>query len=355
MRKKICMIGIAVIMSLGLVACGGKETDTPDANDEAKTESPVEPADEADNKDEDNKDEVSEDNNDEAGETDAAENPSGEWTLEGAFIDDSENHLLIYHMKVEDGYDEEGWSLTAIFGEDIYGGEVEVKGGVMAGKIATYDDNGDKDEEIEVTLKEEDGQIIFKSSDGREYKFKQDDTDYSEANDDLMPFFQYNQIYGDDPDPVEAAAYDYLAFEKEKDADPSYALIPYVNVIAVDDSNEKDVLIYGDYFIMELKKDGDTLVEVSGSHCPGVIHAERFGEGEMAIYSANSMDEGFTDDDVKTLFGKHFKEYTKATSDYEKVDKEKAQIIADYVKANNLEITKYELTGEEAKDLPEAK
>ena len=54
------------------------------------------------------------------------------------------------------------------------------------------------------------------------------------ANADALASFRYNEIYGiKGSDPVEAAAYDYLAFDAVKDSDPNHAVIPYVKVISI--------------------------------------------------------------------------------------------------------------------------
>lgn len=97
---------------------------------------------------------------------------------------------------------------------------------------------------------------------------------------EALPFFQYNKIYEcNGYDPAEAAVYEYLAFERPEGYDPYRVLIPYVNIVAIDDSDQESSLIYGDYYLYEFEKHEDTLVMTSGSHCPGVIHAMRDGEG----------------------------------------------------------------------------
>jgi len=174
----------------------------------------------------------------------------------------------------------------------------------------------------------------------------------SETYGDLLPYFQYNQIYGEeDFDAVEAAAYDYLAFDAESDYDPSNVMIPYVSIVDIDESDAEDVLIYGDFWLWEFEKDDDILVAVSGGHRPGIIHAERFGEDETAIYSALSMDEAYTDDEEEGLFGEYYDDYVSISSNQDARDEKTAKIIADYVNANDIEVTKYQLSGEDPKEL----
>ena len=169
-----------------------------------------------------------------------------------------------------------------------------------------------------------------------------------------LPFFRYNEIYAgtDSADPVYAAAYDYLSFEKTNEYEPENTMIPYVHVIAVDESDPSDVLIYGDYYLWEFALEGDVLTAVSGGHCPGVIHAERSGEGVTAVYSAVSMDEAFTESDTAALFGQHIDEYRAVASDDQARDAAAAQVIADYVRVNGLDVTRYQIGGAEPRELP---
>ncbi|MBR1692160.1 MAG: hypothetical protein IJ711_05220, partial [Lachnospiraceae bacterium] len=263
MRKGM-ITGLAVFMLLNCAACGSKETAAELVDTEVV---------------------ASEEDN-------GAEAAASAWTAEGNFVDDADNHMQIYHMLVENGYDEDGWSVMVVFGESIYGGEMDEQDGMLTGVIGTYEDDGTPGPEMEASLTVEDGQILLRTGDGKEYYFRQDDTDYSEAfSRESLPFFQYNQIYGTNGfDAVEAAAYDYLAFKAERDYDPAHVMLPYVHVVEMDESDPGDVLLYGDYYLWEFEKDGDILVAVSGGHRPGIIHAERFGEGETAIYSALSME-----------------------------------------------------------------
>ena len=129
-------------------------------------------------------------------------------------------------------------------------------------------------------------------------------------------------------------------------------MVPYVNIIGVEESDPEDVLIYGDYYLWEMAIEGDVLVAVSGGHCPGVIHAERFGEGETAIYSALRMEEALTDDEAEPLFGTYFEAYQGIASDQDTREAEMAQVFADYVRANDLAVSKYQIAEEEARELP---
>lgn len=330
--KRIMAVVLAALLSVGCTGCGDKGTPAAEGSAPAVSAEASAPA------------------------SSAAAAEAGSWSAEGNYIDEAQNHLLLYHMSIEDGYDEEGWSTTFILGEAMYGGTTHEQDGTLTGTIATYKEDMTPDEEMEVTLTQEGEQVLMKTGDGTEYRFDRDETDYTALSGDMLPYFQYNQIYGDNSfDSVAAAAYDFLAFEKEKDYDPNHVMLPYVEVVDMDESNPQDVLVYGDYYLWEYEKQDDTLVAVSGGHCPGIIHMERFGEGETAIYSALSMDEAFTDDDAVTLFGERLEQYQAVASHPEVLEPKMAQVIADYVSANGLAVTKYQMSGEDAKELPLSK
>lgn len=343
--RKVMITGLAAWMMISSAACGNKAEDTPAMTGESAVEETDAAAQESDAQDEDAQDTNAQDTD--------AENAASSWTAEGNFIDEADNHLILYHMLVENGYEKDAWSGTIVSDGDMNGGELEEADGTLVGDFVTLDDNGMVSEGIHVTLTQEKDGVFLQMADGTEYHFMPDNTDYSEAVGEMLPFFQYNDIYGTDGfDAVYAAAYDYLAFEKEKEYEPSHAMVPYVQIVDIDESNAKDVLLYGDYWLWEFEKQDDTLAAVSGGHCPGIIHAERFGEGETAIYSALSMEEALTDDDAKEMFGEYYDHYQTIASDDKTRDAKVAQVISDYVKTNHLEVSKYQMSEEEPKELP---
>lgn len=286
--------------------------------------------------------------------SDAQTETSTDGTLAaGNYIDSSENHLSLYYMTRADGYEKDGWAVIAILEDVFYSGEPAEEDNALAGELTSFKEDMTPDQILKVTITASGDHVILRTEDGTEYDFGPDDTDYAALAGEMLPFFQYNQLYAFRGfNNQDAAAYDYLAFEKEKGTDPNHALIPYVHLIAIDDTNEKDVLMYGDYWLWEFEKQDDMLVAVSGGHCPGIIHAERFGDPGTGIYSAESMEEAFTDDDVKELFGEHYWDYLRIASDEETREQGMAQVIADYVSANDLPVTKYQFPGEEPKELP---
>ena len=285
-------------------------------------------------------------------ETTTKKEDASSWTQEGTFIDDIENPTYILDIEYktsEDGVEKEGYYGYFISGEKFYNASYKETDDGLTGEFISYDNEYIENGKMQVKLKEENGNIYMTTDTGEEYLLVQDK---SEDN-DYLKFFQYGKIYaGRGADRVLTAVYNYLSFRRMGDNDYNTVTIPYVHIIKTDDSDPKEVLVYGDYYLFDFEKQEDTLVAVSGSHCPGIVHLKKFSEDAAMDYAGQSMDEAFTDEDAEKILGEYYNEYIAVTSDKEQFEKEYAQLIADYVKYNSLEVTKYSLTDGEIDSLP---
>ncbi|WP_026508363.1 hypothetical protein [Butyrivibrio sp. MC2013] len=346
--KKIMSKSLTLLLSAALIAamvsCGKSEDAATTAGEnepESAAENTSDAEGESDNgSSQDQGDSAAADNNSESSSEKDAEDGPGNWTASGNYIDDNDNNLIIYATSVEDGYDKDGYGIMLILGDVIYGGDMTETAKSLTGTVTGYSGDTTDELSLDITVKAEGEGMLMTTADGEEYHFVVDETDYAAMAGDMLPYFQYNQLYGDERfDPVDAACYDYLAFEAEQDYDPNNAMIPLVTVVGIDDTDADDVLIYGDYWLWEFTKEDDKLIAISGGHRPGIIHAQRFGEDETAIYSGLSLDEALTDDDAKGLFGDYYDAYIAVSSD-DRARKEKMdQVLSDYVESNGLEVS----------------
>ena len=284
----------------------------------------------------------------------ASETPNDQtWSLDGVFIDDQDNHLILAYYSEDEGMGQYGWTVSAILSDEMYGGFMDEENASLKGDIISYDSKGNEKEKKKVTITQEDSYVVMKTDTGDVYRFTADETDYTEGMGEILPMFQYDSIYAfSGHDPLWAAVYNYLSFDAIDMVDPEHALIPYANIVDVDDSDPEDVHVYGDYYLWEFEINDDTLVAVSASHIPGVIHMEQTGDKDNALYYGLSMDQGLTDDEVKEIFGQYYEHYLTLSSDEEMRDSGIAGNIADYVKANGLSVTKYQLYADSVEELP---
>ena len=277
------------------------------------------------------------------------------WSSEGVFIDERDNHLILTYYSEDMGMGQYGWTVSAILADEMYGGFMDEVDGSLKGDITAYDSDGNEKEKKTVTITQEDAYIVMETDAGDVYRFTADDTDYTEGMGEVLPMFQYESIHAfSGYDYFWAAVYNYLSFDAGDPVDPEHVLIPYAQIVDADDSDPEDILVYGDYYLWEFEKKDDTLAAVSSSHIPGVIHMRQIGEGDAALYEGFGMEQGLTDDETEKIFGQYYDHYLMLTSDEEARDSGIAYNIADYVKANSLPITKYQLVGDTEKELPES-
>lgn len=88
----------------------------------------------------------------------------------GNYIDDAGNHLSLYHLTVEDGYDRDSWSATVLFGEEIWSAtELSEENGTMTGDLAEYKSDESEGGQMHVTITKEDNTLVLRSDAGKTY------------------------------------------------------------------------------------------------------------------------------------------------------------------------------------------
>lgn len=128
--------------------------------------------------------------------------------------------------------------------------------------------------------------------------------------------------------------------------------IPCPIIVAEDDSNKDDMLIWGDFSVYNYKLSGDTLMTISGGSHPGLIHY-KLGESGYQITAFDQVEDGSNyDSSAKRIFGDKYDAFIKANGDSKAKDELRAQIISNYAAANNLNISGYQDYGWEKIALP---
>ena len=147
--------------------------------------------------------------------------------------------------------------------------------------------------------------------------------------------------------------YDYIV----KEIGSTYARadvgIPAPVILEVDESDPEDVLVYGNFWYYNYNLEGKTLQTQSGGACPGCMHMKK-GEGGYEIVSMERTTDGAGyEESAKKIFGSRYSEFEKLNSDDQQREQIRAQVIANYVEANELDITEYQDYGWDPVELPE--
>ncbi len=155
------------------------------------------------------------------------------------------------------------------------------------------------------------------------------------------PELFYSEVYG------------YLVDELSKGYDPADVCIPCVQVISEDTVGD-EIQVYGCFAIWNYDLNGDVLECVSGGAYPGLVHVKKLSDGGYEVTGMDVVADGsdFTPS-AKKIFGDHYDEFTKVESDSDEREKVRAQIVANYVAANDLGITAIKDYGWDPVTLPE--
>ena len=165
---------------------------------------------------------------------------------------------------------------------------------------------------------------------------------------EALPAYEYPG-----PELFYSVLYQYMIDEFGQYYDKSQVCIPCPVIIAEDESDRSDIRVYGNFWIFNYDLKGDILENTSGGSYPGCIHVKTTDAG-YEVVSADIVEDGsgYTDS-AKKIFGKYYDKFTKEGEDEKLREETRAQIIANYAAANNLNIKAFQDYGWDPVPLPE--
>ena len=170
------------------------------------------------------------------------------------------------------------------------------------------------------------------------------------ASSAALPAYEY-------PGP-EAFYYDMYKFiidEFSGDYEKAEVCIPCVQIVAEEMEDPEDNRVYGIFSVFNYNLNGDILECVSGGVYPGVIHVKKDLENGGYVFTKAEIVENGTNytESAKKIFGDHYDDFEKLSADDKAGEETRAQIIANYVAANDLKISAYQDYGWDPVTLPE--
>ena len=148
-------------------------------------------------------------------------------------------------------------------------------------------------------------------------------------------------------DAVEATVYEYVAteFAGNFDVEDGMVSIPTVTIIDKIENEDGSVDVLGDFWIDNYTVEGDTLVNQSGGDFPGKMHVVKDGDA-YKVESFEAVGDGDQfEPTAKAIFGDKYDAFMKVNGDSEAREALRAETVATFVKANGLEVTKYQEYG----------
>ncbi len=143
----------------------------------------------------------------------------------------------------------------------------------------------------------------------------------------------------------------YLTNEIGKNYAEGEHCVPFHLIVAVDESNAEDILVWGDYWVFNYNQEGDTLKTVSGGNHPGLMHVRQTDAGFEVTGFDQVADGSDNLKSAKQIFGEKFDAFQAIQSDEQKREQIRAEVLAEYVKSHNLAATLYQDYGWPAKEL----
>lgn len=127
--------------------------------------------------------------------------------------------------------------------------------------------------------------------------------------------------------------------------------VPFHTIVKVDERNDKDILVWGDFWVFNYNQVGDTLKCVSGGNHPGLIHLQQTDNG----YEVTSFDQVADGSDnlssAKKIFGDKYDVFQSINSDEVRRENHRAAVLTSFVKTHDLKVTMYQDYGWPAKKL----
>ena len=128
--------------------------------------------------------------------------------------------------------------------------------------------------------------------------------------------------------------------------------IPYSHVLAVDDANPDEILVWGDFWVENFNLEGETLKNVSGGSHPGLMHVARNADAfEVKSFDAVADGSDFNPT-AKAIFGERYDAFIAIYSDDQAKKATREEAIATYVSSHQIPAKYYQDFGWDAQEIP---
>ena len=141
----------------------------------------------------------------------------------------------------------------------------------------------------------------------------------------------------------------YLVDEIGKHYSKGEHCVPFHHIVAVDERNAEDILIWGDFWVFNYNQVGDTLKCVSGGSHPGLMHVAQTENGFKVTAFEQVEDGSRFLPTAKKIFGDKFEAFQVINSDEKSREVLRAEVLGNYVKEQGLSVTMYQDYGWPAK------
>ena len=127
--------------------------------------------------------------------------------------------------------------------------------------------------------------------------------------------------------------------------------VPIHSIVAVDERNSENILVWGDFWVFNYNQVGDTLKCVSGGSHPGLMHIRQTEKG-FEVTAFDQVEDGSRYlPTAKKIFGDKYDAFHAINSDEKNRERLRTEGLAVYAKRNGLAVNLYQDHGWPAKKL----
>lgn len=115
--------------------------------------------------------------------------------------------------------------------------------------------------------------------------------------------------------------------------------VPFQKVVAVDERDAENILVWGDFWVYNYIRSGDTLKAVAGGNHPGLLHIRQTDTG-FEVIGFDQVADG--SDNLKSalqIFGDKYEAFHAIQSDEQTRERHRLEVLANYVEKHNLNIS----------------
>ena len=115
--------------------------------------------------------------------------------------------------------------------------------------------------------------------------------------------------------------------------------VPFQKVVAVDERDAENILVWGDFWVYNYNRSGDTLKAVAGGNHPGLLHIRQTDTGYEVIGFDQVADGSDNLKSAQQIFDDKYEAFHAIQSDDQTRERHRLEVLANYVEKHNLNIS----------------
>ena len=127
--------------------------------------------------------------------------------------------------------------------------------------------------------------------------------------------------------------------------------VPFYKIVSVDERDAENILVWGDFWLFNYNRSGDTLKTMSGGNHAGLLHIRQTDTG-FEVTGFDQVAEGAGNmRSAQQIFGDKYEAFHDFHSNEQKREQRRLEVLADYVIKHNLGISYVQDFGWPAKQI----